>query len=566
MRTWQFNVRKLLIWLVFVVALFGAALFILRRGFDPGDVSIELNAPQFVTVGEEAKIVAVVKNGSGSVLRDVNATLFLPEGISSEASQTQRLEPINAREQRTVEFTVPVVANARDFTVRTSVRFRAGTLSATFEKTAETSILVSAAPVKISLSFPSDISAERPFTFFIRYQSDATTILENVGVILQKPGGFSIDRARPSHTSVDSLALWDIGALRPGEESEISVTGRFAAGDPAGEFVARIGLLDDSHRSLRIIFAGTSEKQTAAREELGLTVFIQEVENPGEVIVFAGDTISIAIGYENKSNRELENVLVDLGIAHRDLDQKSIIANPSFRRSPSGSFRWDASVIPQFSQLARGASGRITFSINLANTITMNGFEDANQSFPIEVRVFAEGRTQAEHTTTAKIGTRLAVRGDIYYNDSTYVNTGPLPLRVGQTTTFTVRILVLGGTNGFRNAIVRFVLGPAVSFGETLSPKDAAVSWNEETREVVWNIGTLTAGTGILQPPRELVFRIDAAPRQQDLGGPISLIDTVVLNGEDEFTGRTSDAQLPGAGSDKLSDQGFRPTNGYVQQ
>ena len=104
MRTWQFNIKKLLVWVVLVVALFGAVLFVLRRGFDPGDVSVELDAPQFVTVGEEAKIALVVKNGSGTALRDINATLFLPEGISRDASQSQRLEPIESKQQRTVEF------------------------------------------------------------------------------------------------------------------------------------------------------------------------------------------------------------------------------------------------------------------------------------------------------------------------------------------------------------------------------------------------------------------------------------------------------------------------------
>ena len=566
MRTWQFNIKKLLVWVVLVVALFGAVLFVLRRGFDPGDVSVELDAPQFVTVGEEAKIALVVKNGSGTALRDINATLFLPEGISRDASQSQRLEPIESKQQRTVEFLVPVTANARDFTARTSVRFRAGTLSATFEKTAERPILVSAAPVRISLSFPSDISAERPFTFFIRYQSDATAILEHIGVVLQKPGGFSIDSARPRHTLLDNQALWDIGPLRPGEEGEISVTGKFATGDPSGEFVAQLGLLDDGGRALELRFAEAREKQTAVREELGLTLFVQQVENPGEVIVFPGETVAVALELSNESGRALENVIVDVGIAHRDLDQKSIAANPAFRRLPSGSYRWDASTIPQFSQFSPGSSGTITFSIKLANAITMKGFEDANQSFPVEVKVFAEGRTQAQRSTLAKIGARLALRGDIYYNDSMYINTGSLPLRVGQTTTFTMRILVLGGTNGFRNSVARFVLGPSVSFGETLLPSSAAVSWDETTREVAWNIGNLTAGTGILQPPRELVFRIDATPRQEDAAKPLLLIDSGVLSGQDDFTGRVVDEQISGVSSDALSDPGFRPTNGYVQQ
>lgn len=566
MRKWQFNIRKLLVWVVLIAALLGAALFVLRRGFDPGDVSVELQAPKFVNVGEEAQMVLLIKNGSGSPLRDVRATLFLPDGTSIQPSFTERVENIEAKQQRTVEFHVPIVAGARDFTVRASIRFRAGTLSATFEKTAEASVLVAAAPVEISFSFPSDISAERPFTFFIKYKSDAAAALEGVGVTLEAPANFTFIRARPAQNNDGPPLIWDIGALLPGAENEISVTGKFAAGDAAGEFVARIGLLSDNGRDLRVVFHEARERRTAITEDLSILLYVQQVENPGEVIIMPGEKIDVRVAYENKSTRTLEDVIIDLGIAHRDLEQRSITATPLFRRLPSGEYRWDASSVPSFAALLPGSSGEILFSVALSNSITMNGIQDANQSFSIQVRAFAEGRLQAERSARAKIGAHLSVREDVFYKDSTYVNTGPMPPRAGQTTTFTVRVLVVGGTNGFRNTVMRFVLGDAVVFGELLSPQNAAVAWDESSRELVWNLGIVTAGTGILQPPRELVFRINATPRQDQTGSPMVLIESTKISGEDDFTGRLEESEFGAYYSDGLSDPGFQKRDGIVQQ
>ena len=556
--------RKVFLWIVVFFAILGGVFLFLRRGFDPSDVVTEFVAPSVASAGEEGVFTVLVRNGSSVSLRDVRITIRFPQSSGTEQPIEAFVGDIPSREQATREIRAAIPVGQETVKAIASVRFRAGVIPAAFERTHEADIFVSAAPVDLSFSFPSDVGARQQFTFFVRWRSQATGTIPRIGLRLTVPSAFKISRTRPD-TENHAPYTWNLGDLAPGLDGEIAVTGAFD-GESSGEFLAELGTLNESNRDIAMVLKEVREFRKFAQENLLVTLRVQDVENPGEVIALPSETVRVVVDYHNASARSLDDVSLVLGFSNPAINQNSVSASPSFERRPSGEYAWLAPGIPGFTSLAAGASGQITFSATLNQTITMNSFQDANQSIPMEFRAFAEGKLQAERSTIVKIGSRLKGRADAYFKKDPdgYDNSGTLPPRVGQETTTTAQLAVIGGTNGFRGTTMRFVLGPKVLFKGVVSSDSASVKWNPETREFVWEIGDLIAGTGILSPPKKLVIRVGATPLAEDVGGPVIIVESGLLTGEDSWTGKTSDFTFEQVGTTDIADQGFVYRDGIV--
>ena len=87
-----------------------------------------------------------------------------------------------------------------------------------------------------------------------------------------------------------------------------------------------------------------------------------------------------------------------------------------------------------------------------------------------------------------------------------------------------------------QNVTVRGVLAPEVNFVAVLFPEDEPIIWDQNTRELRWNIGDLPAGIGIKSEPRELSFRISFIPSFQDIDKFVPLVLSAKVTGRDVFT------------------------------
>ena len=556
--------RKVLLWVVVFFAILGGVFLFLRRGFDPNDVVTEFVAPSVATAGEEGVFTVLVRNGSSVSLRDVRITMRFPQSSGAEQPIEAFVGDLPSREQATREIRTAIPVGQETVKAIAIVRFRAGIIPAAFERTHEAEIFVSAAPVDLSFSFPSDVGARQQFTFFVRWRSQATGAIPRIGLRLTVPSAFHISRTRPD-TEYHMPYAWNLGDLAPGVEGEIAVTGAFD-GESSGEFLAELGTLNESNRDIAMVLKDAREFRKFAQDNLTVTLRVQDVENPGEVIALPSEAVRVVVDYHNASPRTLDDVSLVLGFSHPAIDQRSVSATPLFQRRPSGEYAWGETTISTFAALPSGVTGQIVFFATLNQTILMSNFQDANQSIPLELKAFAEGKLQAQRASLVKIGSRLQGRTDAYFQKDPdgYDNSGTLPPRVGQETTTTVQLSVIGGTNGFRGTTMRLVLGPGTNFRGVVSSDSASVKWNPETREFVWEIGDLIAGTGILSPPKKLVIRVGTTPLAEDAGKPVTIVESGLLTGEDSWTGRTSDFTFEKVGTTDIADQGFVYRDGIV--
>jgi len=73
-------------------------------------------------------------------------------------------------------------------------------------------------------------------------------------------------------------------------------------------------------------------------------------------------------------------------------------------------------------------------------------------------------------------------------------------------------------SNDITDGKVVMTLGAGVKWKNNFLPQDTSVSFNDRTNELVWNAGSLAAGTGIITDPKELIFQIGISPSQNQVG------------------------------------------------
>ena len=118
-----------------------------------------------------------------------------------------------------------------------------------------------------------------------------------------------------------------------------------------------------------------------------------------------------------------------------------------------------------------------------------------------------------------------------------FENSGPYPLQTGQKTTLTVEWKAINNYNDLENAKMVTVLPESITFVGTTYPEGTEITYDSNTSEVVCNIGSLPAGSGIIKDAKICAFQISVQPELADEA--IILLGSAQLSGTDQWTNKT---------------------------
>ena len=95
-----------------------------------------------------------------------------------------------------------------------------------------------------------------------------------------------------------------------------------------------------------------------------------------------------------------------------------------------------------------------------------------------------------------------------YYNDKQIGNSGPMPPTVGSSTTYTFHWSVTNIANDLEDISVESSLPSGIKWTGQIYPSDANITYSERTNQIVWNVGSVAAGSGIISPAKEVAFQV----------------------------------------------------------
>jgi hypothetical protein len=206
---------------------------------------------------------------------------------------------------------------------------------------------------------------------------------------------------------------------------------------------------------------------------------------------------------------------------------------------------WNQSSLRALAVLDPLAEGEAEFQFLIPASLPLNVIKETNPKIILEIKMKAEriseeaGKIEIENNFSSeiKISTifKLARKG--FYYSGPFINTGPVPPKVGNETTYTIVWSLTNSSNAVSDVTVNAFTPSYIRWLGVISPESADVSYNVKTGEIIWRAGTAESGAGILTPARELAFQISFLPSESQVGSTPVLVSEVSLVGKDTFTG-----------------------------
>jgi hypothetical protein len=229
--------------------------------------------------------------------------------------------------------------------------------------------------------------------------------------------------------------------------------------------------------------------------------------------------------------------------------------------------------------LEPGQEGEVIFKVRVKEDYPIRSASDKN--FVLRIKSTLETPTvpaylglplkkvSAASEVAVKIQTELRVSAKGYFRDPAGLikNSGPLPPKVGEVTTYVIHWYVANPANDLENVILRTTLPAGITLTGEMAVPYGAVSpvYNERTGEVIWSLGRVSAQSGATLSAFQAFFQVAALPSVNQAGNLIGLINETEFSGRDVFAGVDLLGKTPPIRSNLPDDPTMTFEKGIVQ-
>ncbi|MEK7510348.1 MAG: hypothetical protein AAB567_02190 [Patescibacteria group bacterium] len=522
-------------------------------------LKLEILAPEEVTMADEITYLVKWKNNGDMTLENVRLIFEYPEGsLSSQDPSlrvTKSVEDIYPGQEGSLRFPTRLFGKERETKeAKVLVTYTLKNLSATFRAETTRTTVIFFVPLNFELDTPSRMESGQEFDFVLNYFSNSEYPLSNLRIQLKYPEGFKFKKATPSPIGESE---WDIGALNRAEGGRITITGVLEGGvQEAKLFHAILGSWNEGKFTL------LKEVRKAVQITEPKLSIAQTINSSAQYTASPGDTLHYEISFRNLSEKVLENLFLVVALEGRGFDLESVkVEKGKFQRGDN-SIIWEARDVPKLRFLGRGEEGKVEFWVDAKEDIQT--FSPQDKNFVLRDRVLL---SDVKEEFEVKIHARIGIDQKGFFRDEVFGNQGPVPPKVGEKTTYTITWQAKNLYNDVRNAKVKAILPQNVELTSNIFPENAALTFDSVSRELVWEIGDLPAGTGafetLLSP--SLSFQIGFTPVDSSRGSKPEIIKEATITGEDTFTEQVvSSTDIP-IDTTLPDDEGVTDEMGVVQ-
>lgn len=502
----------------------------LRNVVSATNIDMEADISQYIEGGEQTPLIVTLRNRNTANLESASVTLLYKQGNGSQDEQEKVQEKrdlgtINSGEIKKQDFSVSLYGSeseSRDLVVK--LEYKVMGSSATFTKVITQQVILRTPPISVSIEGPDTISVGQMGTYsFVVKNNSATTSLPSVLTLLL-PNSFTIDTTSPK--SLSRSTSWSIGKLDKGDSQTIKVTGSFDGkqGETA-TLQAKIGSQGDSASEIGIVYSSQTVDVKFRSSPLVLATNLVSDTNFGETLRY-GDRMRLTVNYTNGSLEPLEDVSITVSLSGDAAIYNSVDPTSGYYDSVAKTITWTKATLPDLAILAPNAQGTVQVVI----PIVPKGINSPT----LKVTVVGAGTTKAADDVVATLSKTYAVSGSAtlvastQYKTSSFVNSGPIPPRPNQDTTYTVNLKV-SAQNAIGNTTVSFVLPAYVTWrGVTSDPR---VTYNSKSRTVTWNIGHIDQGSFVTAD-----VGLSVKPSQSHVGQSPAITSGIVLDTDEEVS------------------------------
>lgn len=540
-----------IILLVLIIGLVILVYYWTWSSFDKTWVTLNISGPERISSGENVIYIVKYKNNTKVSLETAQLTFYWPDNSlpdKGELVEQVSLGNIAAGEEKEVEFRGKVMGlkNSKQ-DIKASLSYQPAQINSRLENVAVFQTEIIFVPLVLTFDLPERTTGGQQITVALNYFNDSDSPFDNLTIKIEYPEGFKVSSSFPQPQE----NIWQIGTLQSKQEGKILVTGIIDGqrGD-SKIFHAYLGILKDKN------FVAYTEAVKSSQISLPVLSLEQTVNNSADYIANAGDTLEYRIKYQNNSSLAIPSVKITAKLNSSALEVTSL--NLRERGSFDGNastITWDQTNHSALAMLNPGQSGEISFSIRIKDNLPVKSYNDKNFTVTSIAHIDSSNlplaliNQQVFDTveTTTKINSKLTISANGYFQDSLLPNSGPLPPKVGQTTTYTIYWQITNPSNDVDNVEVSAVLPSYVEWINKFKPTSSNFKYDSLNRKITWEVGKLPSATGILTPAKYVAFQIALTPSTTQINQVVELIKQSIIIGKDSFTGtdlRATDAVI----------------------
>lgn len=517
------------IWIaIAVVAVFLAGFAVWswqKNSFPKSALRLEILGPREVTVGQEITYTVSWKNASQVSLENPVLVFEYPEGTILAEGESRRntieLEEIYPGQQQTRQFAGRLFGKEGDVReAKAYLSYTPKNISARYETETKGASVISFVPLSFDLDLPSRTESGQQFSFVLNYFSNSEYPLFDLRIKIEYPEGFSFKEASPSSIGENE---WKLGVLNKAKGGRITVRGNLEGSlQETKVFRATLGSWKNGEFTL---LKESSKGVEITKPQIQIS---QVINGNTPSAVSPGQTLHYKITFKNVSERSLENLFLISALEGSVFDVSTIQTTNGTFQIGDNSIVWESQNVPRLRFLGRGETGSVEFQVNLRND-----FDPQDQNLVARNKVLL---SEANEEFGVKVNAKLAVEQRAYYEDEVFGNEGPVPPRTGSRTTYTVLWQAKNYLNEVKNVKVTAVLPLAVELTGKVFPEDAHLTFDSQSRELVWAVGDMQAGAGTQGQPISVAFQIALNPASWQRGNPAQLVEQALVIGDDSWT------------------------------
>lgn len=541
-----------------------------RWGFHKNDVTLEIYGQEKIASGQEVSYVVRYKNNTQTTLENAVLTFFyapgsMPAGDSQKRGDLQisikNIGSINAGQEGQTEFKARVLGDKdseQEFSAE--LEFKPANVSSNFTNETEFKSTIVSVPLVLSFDLPEKIVSGQILNFSLKYLNTSDSSFSDSKIKIEFPAGFKYETSFPSPS--EGHDTWEIPEISSNQEGKIMLKGTLTGNEgDTQRFFAQIGTEQNGDY---FAFAEATSIPLISASPLFIE---QNVINQQNNVANIGQDLNYRLKYRNTTSYTIDEITITVKFDTPTIEPASVTVQKGYYDSSAGILSWNASSLKDLESLSPGEEGELEFTARVVNRLPINDSGDKN----FVVRTVAEitspnvplalagTQISGKNNLEVKINSRLVLNAKGFYTDSLLPNSGPVPPKVGQKTTYTIYWQVLNVSNDLSDATIEASLPSYVQWQGNFSPRNEDLSYNQATGKVVWKIGRLSAGVGIIFPVRQVAFQIGVTPSINQVGTVIKAVKEMSVSAQDNFTQQTLDYSTADIGTDMSGD----PTVGF---
>ncbi|MEO0084385.1 MAG: hypothetical protein ABIJ94_01485 [candidate division WOR-3 bacterium] len=564
------------------VAFYGINKYLEYISFSIDKIDLVINGTDTLTSGAQASWQVSVTNRNKSALEDVELIFDFPEGsyvqdsglLGAKKSAQAKVNLYDIAPNQTVqkEFTARIVAPENSSrSAQATITFKPKGISKEVKKSVKFTTTIKNFPVILTIDAPNETFSNKEIFYKINYINSSQERFNNLRIKVQYPDGFSPNEYDPQPSQEKNI--WQIKALDPYQEGQIKIKGILSGneGDRKSLMVLIEGLEDENF----VVFTKETAQTNIISSPLALEVKVLGRDNPS---VNAGQKLRYDIGFRNNLNTTLQNLYLTAKL-EGTMFKFTTLKTIGYFDVNTNTITWGPREIPALKNLNPKDTGLASFEIELKNIFPILSYNDKNFFVKVSFNIGTKsvppllGVKEINQSTDVitKINTNLILQAKAFYreNFSSIINYGPIPPRVGQTTSFTLHWQIINVSNDVEDLVVSATLPTGVQWTNNYYAnfkKDGLV-FDETTKKITWNVGKVPATTGLANglPVYEAVFQVAITPGPHQLNQTVPLLDESIATAKDSYTGSPLEVSAERKSTGSLDDLTLKSGDRMVQ-